>query len=345
MWEPTSPLRRRTCRLLPSTETPAFRMGRSAMASAAAEVIAYLQADAASYAAPDDGDGSDVQLLPGGLVFRFAAQPPTVRAAEDTPAALIDETVRVVQAINSALPRAWQLRFGPDPVPAVAPVPADGEILVTFAPQASWPAEAVPPDDEGIGLAAPRYAITPTGDPEIPWRIEIVAGQVWVDPAQTEGLERLGVIAHELIHLLGRNHVDPGRFPQTLMVAGGSEELSQHILHPLDREALHAVYGRLAPGTAPDRIAEKLGPWSDTSMHLRGELEIGDREVAFGAALRNGFAQPWAVGPIPNTNLGDNAALSGSVLWSGRLLGLTPQAQTVAGAPTWPWTCRPCPAR
>ena len=302
------------------------------MASARPKSVAYLQADAVSYGTPDDADGSDVQLLPEGLVFRFAAEPPTVRVAEGTPAALIDETVRVVQAINAALPRAWQLRFGPDPVAAVAPAPADGEILVTFAPQASWPAEAVPPNDEGIGLAEPRYAIVPTGDPEVPWSIEIVAGRVWVDPSQTEGMERLGVIAHELIHLLGRNHVDPERFPETLMVAGGSEELSQHILHPLDREALHAVYGRLAPGTTPDRIAEELGPWSDTSMHLRGELEIGDREIAFGAALRNGLAQPWALGPTPNSDLGDNAALSGGVLWTGRLLGLTPHAETVAGA-------------
>ena len=298
----------------------------------AAEVIAYLQADAVSYTTPETGDGSDVQLLPEGLVFRFAATPPTVRVTEGTPAALIDETVRVVQAINAALPREWQLRFGPDSIPAVAPLPADGDILVTFAPQANWPAEAVAPDDEGIGLARPRYAIAPTGDPEVPWRIEIVAGRVWVDPSQTEGVERLGVIAHELIHLLGRNHVDPERFPETLMVAGGSEELSQHILHPLDREALHAVYGRIAPGTKPDRIAEELGPWSDASMHVRGELEIAGREIAFGAAVRNGLAQPWALGPTPDTDLGDNAALSGRVLWTGRLLGLTPHAETVAGA-------------
>ena len=158
----------------------------------AAEVIAYLQADAVSYGATDGTDGSDVQLIPEGLVFRFAEAPPTVRVAERTPAALIDETVRVVQAINAALPREWQLRFSPDPMPSGSLVPEDGEILVSFAPQANWPAEAIPPADGDIGLAEPRYAIRPTGDPEVPFGIEIVAGRIWVDPTQTEGLERLG---------------------------------------------------------------------------------------------------------------------------------------------------------
>ena len=298
----------------------------------AAELIAYLQADAFSHRSPDNSENTDVQLLPDGLVFRFAATPPTVRVAEGTPAELIDETVRVVQEVNAALPPEWRLRFSPEPLPAGTPVPADGEILVTFAPQNDWASDAVSPVDKDIGLAEPRYRIAPTRDPKAPWSIEIVAGRVWVDPSQTEGQERLGVIAHELIHLLGRNHVDPERFPRTLMVAGGSEELTQHILHPLDREALLAVYGRLGSGTSPDRIAEDLGPWSDISMHVRGTLGAEGGEIAFGAALRNGLSQPWAVGPTPSSNLRDNAALSGSVSWSGRLLGLTPRAETVAGA-------------
>ncbi|MDE0382868.1 MAG: hypothetical protein OXI22_03210, partial [Defluviicoccus sp.] len=257
---------------------------------------------------------------------------PRLKNGPGTPPELLDETVRVVQAINAALPTDWQLWFGAEFVPAEATEAADGEILVTFAPQADWPFEAAPPDGEDIGLAEPRFTIEPTGDPEAPWRIDIVAGRVWIDPAQTEGLERLGVIAHELIHLLGRGHVDPNRFPATLMVAGGSEELSPHVLHPLDREALLAVYRHLPPGTPPDRIAAELGSWSETSMHIRGAIDVAGGEIAFGAALRNGLSQPWAAGPAPGSILGDNAALSGSASWSGRLLGLTPNAETVAGA-------------
>ena len=298
----------------------------------AAELIAYLQADAASYVSPGEGGDNDADLLPGGLVFRFAATPPTVHVAQGTSPELLDETVRVVQAINAALPRSWQLGLREAGSPAGAHEPGDGEILVTFAPQDEWPPEVMAPTGEDIGLAEPRYAITPPGDPEAPWRIEIVAGRIWVDPAQTSGLERLGVLAHELLHVLGRGHVDPERFPATLMVAGGSKELSAHILHPLDREALLAVYGHLEPGTRPDRLADEFGPWSDTSMHVRGALDAGGHEVSFGAALGNGLSQPWAVGTPPQTNLEDSASLSGRVGWTGRVLGLTPRAETVAGA-------------
>ena len=116
------------------------------------------------------------------------------------------------------------------------------------------------------------------------------------------------------------------------MVGGGSEELSPHILHPLDREALLAVYGELEPGTTPSDIAEELGDWSDTSLYIRGAVDIEGGEIAFGVALRNGLSQPWASGPSPHTNLEDNPALSGTVSWAGRLLGLTPDAEAVAGA-------------
>ena len=284
----------------------------------AAEVIAYLQADAASLQNPEEEDGMSVDLIPEGLLLRFGPVPPTVRVVDGTPPALIDETIRVVQAINAALPIDWQLEVSRDPAPAGTVTPSEGEILVVFAREEDWPQEAAPPIDENIGLAEPLFAVVPTGDPDAPFRIEIGGGRVFVDHTRTEGLERLGVIAHELIHLLGRSHVDPIRFPRTIMVGGGSEELSPHILHPLDREALLAVYGELEPGTTPSDIAEELGDWSDTSLHIRGAVDIEGGEMAFGAALRNGLSQPWASGPSPHTDLQDNPALSGSVSWAGR---------------------------
>ena len=46
---------------------------------------------------------------------------------------------------------------------------------------------------------------------------------------------------------------------------------------------------------------------------------------------RNGFAQPWAYGPIPDPDLADNPTLSDNASWTGRLLGLTPIAEVVGG--------------
>ena len=291
----------------------------------ATELIAYLEADAASYRDEENG-------MPEGPFLRFGMTPPTVRVADGTPPALVDETVRAVQAINAALPQDWQLGFSSDPAPSGAVMPSSGEILVAFARQEDWPPDAVPPAGEDIGLALPEYSITPTGDSAAPFRIEIGAGLVLVDHTRTEGLERLGVIAHELIHLLGRGHVDASRFPGTIMVDGGSEELSEHILHPLDREALLAAYDHLEPETVPGDLASELGDWSDTSLHVHGTVDMETGEIAFGAALRNGLVQPWASGPSPDTALADNTALSEDVTWSGRLLGLTPDAEAVAGA-------------
>ena len=297
----------------------------------AAELIAYLEADS-SLPPTGEEDTTPADTILEIPLLRFSIDPPTVRVADGTPPELVDETVRAVQAINAALPQDWQLGFSPDPAAAGDLEPADGEILITFAPQENWLTDAVPPDGEDIGLAEPVFPTVPPGDPAVPVRLEYVGGRVWVDHTRTAGRERLGVIAHELIHLLGRNHVDPARFPGTIMVDGGSEELSEHILHPLDREVLLAAYGHLEPGSMPGDIATELGDWADTSLHVRGAVDLEEGEIAFGAALRNGLVQPWASGPSPRAALADNAELSGSVSWSGRLLGLTPDAEAVAGA-------------
>ena len=298
----------------------------------AAELIAYLEADSTPPESGEDEDGMPADTIIEAPLLRFRADPPTVYVADGTPPALVDETVRAVQAINAALPRDWQLRFSRDPATADNIGSPEGKILVRFALQIEWPRGIASPTGEDVGVALPTYRAVQTGNPAAPLKIEIVAGRVFVNHTQTKGLERLGVIAHEIIHLLGRGHVDPVRFPETITVAGGSEKLTEYILHPLDREALLAAYGHLEPDTLPGDIATELGDWADTSLHARGALDIEGGEVAFGAALRNGLTQPWASGPTPGTDLEDSTALSGSVSWSGRLIGLSPDAETVAGA-------------
>ena len=92
----------------------------------------------------------------------------------------------------------------------------------------------------------------------------------------------------------------------------------------IDGEALFAAYDRLAPGTLAEELsAESLGPWDDTSFHLRGDLDGAGGEAAFGVAFRNGLARPWAVGTAPLAELADNSALFGTARWSGALLGVT----------------------
>ncbi len=146
------------------------------------------------------------------------------------------------------------------------------------------------------------------------------------------GDERQTVIllAHELMHALGiTNHVSPD-FATIMEGTGAIHHAEQDgqpqplsLLYSVDREALRALYGQLEIGDGP----AALGPWSANSMHLAGNGEHAN----FGVVLRNGYVEPWAHGHLPNTDLASNRALSGSVTWTGTLLGFTSTADPVAG--------------
>ena len=307
-----------------------------------------------AYGRVDDGVGaahlidylSDDVRQSGGRLAYFGTMPPTIHIVEGATPEMIDQTVRAVQLINAALPREWRLKVGDvlvsqeivasldEPVPACrglecldAPPPntpsrsiSRGNILVQFAAGGDW-----------AGLGGPE------NDPNIPGRAElsysgglIWSARVWVDPVRGAGANRMVTLLHEIIHTLGRQHADPQRFPATVMHAVYESGNAGEGLHPLDREALLAVYGALGPHATLEEVAESLGPWQDASMHVRGALDAGGGEVAFGVGLRNGLARPWASGPAPLTNIKDGN-LSGSATWSGRLLGLTPAMEVVGG--------------
>lgn len=136
------------------------------------------------------------------------------------------------------------------------------------------------------------------------------------------------VLAHEIIHALGREgHADP-RF-HTIMEGNHGATSAQGIpqplslLYPIDREALRALYSALEPGDGP----MDLGSWSSSALYVAGETG----HAAFGVVLRNGYAEPWAHGRLPAMELADNAGLTGSAVWRGALLGLTPDAAVVEG--------------
>ena len=150
--------------------------------------------------------------------------------------------------------------------------------------------------------------------------LELGAGRVYIDPGRATGDALLHVLVHENIHTLGRLHPDADRFPDTIMIARSTHARGGHVLSALDREALLAAYGWLADFTHPGELMRELGPWSDASFHIRGDIDAVEG-AAFGVAVRNGLAQPWTSGPTPYTNLADNTALSGTVSWSGLLMG------------------------
>ena len=223
-----------------------------------------------------------------------------------------------VQLVNAALPEGAKLSVGP------------------------------PRPDLSFRTSVDSYGIYRSPDNELPNTIHIeympiaqhhsyAGGTSWGEYIQlTQGThtgytieqQATTLIAHELLHSLGmRGHV-PVRF-DSIMEAGNEIYLSRQserrpasILYPVDREALRALYGPLLSSTDP-RV---LGPWSNSAEHFF----IGNEYGAVGVAMRNDYAEPWAYGIEPNTDL---AAMrnSGSARWTGALVGFTPSSVRVVG--------------
>ena len=170
---------------------------------------------------------------------------------------------------------------------------------------------------------------------------EIVSGHVWMD------IERLGyqlrpVMMREILHTLGRNRLDGTQFPNTVM-NDPPEAAPVYVLHPLDREALLAVYGWLGLETTTEQLIEELGPWSEESDHLVWRFGIPCPldaactgpvvTVDFGVSARNGLVQPWVSGA--GLGSGDYGPYgyggSGVAFWAGKLLGFTSANRPVVG--------------
>ena len=139
-------------------------------------------------------------------------------------------------------------------------------------------------------------------------------------------------MAHELLHALGmfggNDHVSPD-FDSIMEASSDTYLLAQDspqplsLLYPADREALRILYGRLNNDDSPT----EFGTWESTSWQIHGN----GQHVGFGVALRNGYAEPWAYGYLPDFNLADNPNLTGTATWEGHLLGFTPSVEAVAG--------------
>ncbi len=267
------------------------------------------------YGRISDGLGAQAMFDYMSAAFRGRPfrQPPVVRFVEGTTSAQAAEIVRAVQLINGNLPRNFQLTINPTPISAADDAANEerwtlgrNQILVEYDRRENW--RSGKNDDDAVGL-------------EVTWvssRGATVASRVWVDPTRITDSSRIAVLMHELLHSLDFRHTTF----ETILNYDWIYRPNGYVMYQRDREALLAAYG-------PSGIASALGPWEDESIHARGDLG----NLAFGASSRNGLVRSWAFGPPPSANLADNASLSGSVSWSGRLLGLTPEDdKTVAAA-------------
>ena len=103
-------------------------------------------------------------------------------------------------------------------------------------------------------------------------------------------------------------------------------------IQPIDRDGLTALY-MLNTGD----LVEDLGPWSDTSMNIRGDFVNGDdlHMVSFGVRSNNGVFTPWIDGPAPEESITHLRSLPGNptgmVNWTGHLFGFTPAVEAVTG--------------
>ena len=291
------------------------RHGRLADGVGAAHLTAYLRHDLT--------EGAPQAF---GMLLRFATAP-VVRYVAGTSAGHVDEIVRAVRHLNAHLPRDFQLAVDPTPVSAAGSEAstdirdlAHGQILIQYARSEDWDTDTyIPAGVRGAAHRLPSLAV--------PGRIE--AARVWIDHTRIDPAFTINTLIHEMVHAFGRLHSDPARFPDSTMSQGTYLAPAEgYPVRGLDGEALLAVHSVLEAGDDPALIATKLGPWESGSLHVRGDLG----GLSFGARLRNGHVMPWAAGPRPGGALADNAQLSGSASWSGRLLGLTPAGAAVAGA-------------
>ena len=251
---------------------------------------------------------------------------PVVRVARGTSDEHTELVVRAVQILNAYLPRENRMILSEIPSPYGADlvdVPY-GEIHVNFGQFLTE--EQIPENFRTHrGISGNNSTITDIDGVEhtFAW-----SSRIWINTRRLHQFTdeaNISTMAHELMHSLALGgHPDVARFPNSLFRSRSPRGFSRRILGPIDRDVIAAAFEYAPSATS----ANELGPWSDTSFHLRGDMD----DVSFGVASFNGLLQPWASGPRPESNLADNQALSGSVSWTGRLLGFTSESESLAGA-------------
>lgn len=221
----------------------------------------------------------------------------------------VDLLTRAVQIVNTTLPLDWRLQMSADD-----PMPESG-IHVEFWSRRDYQGRAdYTPGELGV-------AETWTWDDGAISHSGITINREYMIDGEAAAVE---VLIHELVHALGLGHV--GDEWASLMRAHGNwnDVVAPFMaLHPIDRAALRAIYGRMSPGDA----YYDFGEWDDLWYHTVGHSE----HVEFGVSWGNGYGEPWAFGETPPVPLARNSRLRGSASWDGLLTGITPRALVVHG--------------
>ena len=288
---------------------PSLTAGRLADGAGADAVAAYLREEVADFF-----EGG-LTAFPGNPVIGVS------RDASEHQRRLIR---RAVAILNSALPYDRRLLIGEGlaPLERLDAVP-DGHIYVAFGPLDRF--EDAPPHSATEAIGAGGADIYSDGT--------IRAGFAIVDDTYDGPVSHTFILLHELAHALGFGHVSAANFPESILNPEATGDDRHHDDYAtIDRAALLAAT-RFSPGASPgDITAGSLGPWDETSFHLRAEMELPSGALAFGVRAYNGFGASWAAGESPATLLADNPALDGRATWNGALLGLTDGQRAVAGS-------------
>ena len=216
----------------------------AASAARCQDVLRYLKADVedARNRSKNISNRTTNAIVEKGFLMRWA-RPPTVHffftGPEATEMAKTD-TDLAVWSINKELPQDFQLRLGPATRSTEFEV---GTIKVVYMANRHWP-ESIP---KLKAIASGRGS--PSG--------EYTSSVIRLDHTRlTDAHRRVVVLLHELLHALGRAHVDRDAFPDTIMHPKGTWSVfAAGHLKDLDRAALRAVYSPLVPvGTTTDTL-------------------------------------------------------------------------------------------
>ena len=278
-----------------------------------------------------DGVGEEVVAAyladaSAGLVQRYNT-PPEVRIIGDTSPVDVGRIILAIQLANTALPDDAKLSIG-----AVLP---DFSLRHNVGQNGSYYISGEEPD-HGIDIEFVRAGEYRRGrnSAAVTWglplgRFAYIQINMGAN-SYSRDHEAITLLAHEIMHALGVDDHVSSEFATIMEGTGAIHHVEQNgvdkplsLLYPVDREALQALYGRLEPGDDP----ADFGPWTASTLRIDGN----GPHANFGVALRNGYAEPWAYGHLPDMDLAHNRALSGSATWTGTLLGFTPAAAPVAG--------------